>query len=154
MTLFTKAITTGNKDAVKVLLDKGTNPDMRDSDGRTPLIQTAIDGRSELTSLFIQSGADVNAQDRNGYSALHFAAQEYYPAIVDELCRSGAIVDVTDRFGNTPLWRATFASRGRGEVIKILLKYGADKDKRNQSNKSSIDLAKTIANYDLLQFFR
>lgn len=46
-----------------------------------------------------------------------------------------------------------FPSRGRGEIIKLLLEYGADKDRVNNHGVSPYALAQTIANYDVRQFF-
>jgi uncharacterized protein len=124
-----------------------------DSDGRTPLIQAATDNRLELAKLLLESGANVDAQDRLGKSALHYAAQEYHCEMARLLLASGASVDVQDKHGNTPLWRAVFNSRGRGDVISILLKAGADKSHRNKTGKTPLELANTIANYNIVQFF-
>jgi ankyrin repeat protein len=60
-----------------------------------------------------------------GNSALHYAAQEYHCEMARLLLDSGASVDIQDKHGNTSLWRAVFNSRGRGDVISILLKAGA-----------------------------
>jgi ankyrin repeat protein len=69
------------------------------------------------------------------------------------LINSGAKVDAADKYGNTPLGRATFNSRGRGEVIRILLDHGANRDLPNKSGVSPVKLANTIGNYDVKQFF-
>jgi ankyrin repeat protein len=69
------------------------------------------------------------------------------------LLERGASVDSRDAHGNTPLWRAVFESKNRGEVIKLLLAFGADRDLKNDHGISPLDLARTIANYDATQFF-
>jgi ankyrin repeat protein len=43
------------------------------------------------------------------------------------LIDGGADVSAQDIPGNTPLWRAVFDSRGRGQMIQQLLSAGADK---------------------------
>jgi ankyrin repeat protein len=58
-----------------------------------------------------------------------------------------------DMHGNTALWRAVYESRGRGEMIRILCAHGADKNLRNKNAVSPEELARTIANYDVMQFF-
>jgi uncharacterized protein len=63
------------------------------------------------------------------------------------------LVDSEDIHGNTPLWRAVFNSRGRGDLIELLLSSGADRGHRNKRGKTPLDLANTIANYDVAQFF-
>jgi hypothetical protein len=58
-----------------------------------------------------------------------------------------------DSLGNTPLWRATFESRGRGEVIRLLRAAGADPWHANRSGVSPVALARAISNYDVAQFY-
>ena len=53
----------------------------------------------------------------------------------------------------THLVKATFASEGRGEIVKLLLERNADPDLKNIHGISPKDLANTIANYDLKRFF-
>ncbi len=141
-----------SKEAIR-LLDAGFDPNTKDSDGRTALMHAVIDGKDELVKLLIARGSDVNAQDKQGFSALHFAAQDYCQPATEALLKAGATVDARDKFGNTPLGRAVFNSRGRGEIIKLLLEHGADRNAKNNSSKSPLDLANTIGNYDVKQFF-
>lgn len=56
-------------------------------------------------------------------------------------------------YGNTPLWVAVMNSRGRGEVIRLLLEAEAVADIPNKSGISTRSLAETISNYDNKQFF-
>lgn len=133
-------------------LARGSDPNRPDEDGRTPLIHAAIDNRIEAARILLESGANVNAQDHTGYSALHYSAQEYHPEIAALLLDNRAFVDIQDNYGNTPLWRAVFNSRGRGELAIILIRAGANKNHRNKNRKSPLDLAKNIANYDVAQF--
>ena len=68
------------------------------------------------------------------------------------LLRAGAMVDAQDTRGNTPLWRAVFESRGRGDTIQALLAAGANPDLPNQSGVTPGQLAERIANLDVAQF--
>jgi ankyrin repeat protein len=97
---------------------------------------------------------DPNTQDDDGWTPLHFAARGNSVEIVKLLLEASAAVDVRDAFGNTPLSNAVFNSRGLGDVIKILRACGADPYARNDSGVSPLTLARTIANYDVRQFFR
>jgi uncharacterized protein len=125
----------------------------RDRDGRTALHVAALRGDIGRVSELLASGADLDAADTQGRTPLHLAAQEWQVDVAELLCDAGAAVDSTDAFGNTPLWRATFESRGRGEMIRLLLDHGADADRANGSGVSPRQLAETIANYDVRQFF-
>lgn len=103
-------------------------------------------------SILIEGGADVSAQDSQGETALHFAAREHQLEAANLLLKAGALVDAQDVNGNTPLARAVFASRGRGELIQLLIASGANKENKNNYGMSPLDLAKSIGNYDVLQF--
>ena len=134
---------------VRRLLEAGAAIDAADSDSRTALMHAVIDGPAELVSLLLEMGADPNLQDGQGFSPLHFAAQEQRPEVARLLLGGGAEVDIADRNGNTPLARAIFSSRGRGQVIRILLCEGADRLRENNFGISPLKLARSIANYDL-----
>jgi ankyrin repeat protein len=138
---------------LKSALSAGEDVDYRDQDGRTALFQTIVDGSTELTSELISHGADVNARDKAGETSLHFAAREYRIDAAKLLLEHGAQVDAQDEHGNTPLARAVFASQGRGEMIKLLLSHSANRSLKNKYGVSAEDLAKSIANYDVKQFF-
>jgi len=153
MTCIIDYVLQNNPKGLKVGLAQGSDPNEVDRDRRTPLILAAIDNLLEVAKLLLESGANVNAQDGLGNSALHYASQEYHCGMAKLLLDNGAIVDVQDKHGNTPLWRAVFYSRGRGDAIEILLKAGADKNHRNNIGKTPLDLAKTIANYNVTRYF-
>lgn len=80
------------------------------------------------------------------------------PPSKDRRARSGCCwkpepsVDAQDAFGNTPLFRAVFNSRGQGETVEELLRAGANPDLPNHSGVTPRGLAHSIANYDVAQF--
>lgn len=124
-----------------------------DPDGRSDLHYAARDGNLAGVQKLVSAGTDVNLQDKHGWTPLHFAAQALSEEVTIYLLERGAVVDVEDRHGNTPLFRATFASQGDGGVIRALRAAGADPRKKNKSGVSPLKLARTIANYDLAQFY-
>jgi ankyrin repeat protein len=124
-----------------------------DQYGRTPLHGAAADSRPDEVAKLLAEGADVNAQDDNGWTPLHFAAQVVSPEITAQLLRVGANPALQDAYGNTALWKAVFASKGDGCVIALLRQAGADPLKKNNHGVSPVSLARTIANYDVAQFF-
>lgn len=119
---------------------------------RTELIEASIDNRTDEVATLLSKEIDIDAQDKLGKSALHYAVQNYHIEIVSLLLSKGAKVDISDIHGNTPLSDAVFNSEGRGEIIRLLLEYGADRNLKNKHGVSPVDLAKTIANYSILQF--
>ena len=133
-------------------LEAGENVDERDRDGRTALHHACIENREDLVDILLHFKARVIDADNNGWTPLHFAAQSYGVNIARKLLQLGAPVDAVDSYGNTPLHRAVFESMGRGDMILLLLKQGADRDRKNNHGVSPADLASTIANFDVAQW--
>ncbi len=73
--------------------------------------------------------------------------------IAASLIEHGAKIDVQDAWGNTPLGVAVSNSRGNGEMIRLLLAHGADKNIKNNYGISPLDYARQVANYNIVQFF-
>ncbi|GAC1535053.1 MAG: hypothetical protein NVS2B9_00040 [Myxococcales bacterium] len=148
-----QAALAGELDAVQTYLSAGGDVNARDPEGRTMLMNAATDGSLELVRLLLGSGAEPVCKDPGGWTALHFAAQEFRPEVAQALLDRGSEVDAQDSSGNTPLWRATFNSRGRGEMIGLLLRAGAHPDLTNHAGVSPRALGRRIANYDVKQFY-
>ena len=134
-------------------LEAGADINERDSDGRTALHHATIEGEERLVDLLLGRTAQPALADHEGWTPLHYAARGYELPIARRLLDAGAPVDVLDAHGNTPLFRAVFDSRGRGEMIRLLLQAGADRDRKNRHGTSPWDLAETISNYDVKQWF-
>ena len=124
-----------------------------DEYGRTPLHYAASESRPDEVARLLTAGANVNLQDDNGWSPLHFAAQASSPECTSMLLRAGASVSLRDSAGNTALSKAVFSSRGSGAVILLLREAGADPLATNKHGVTPMGLARTIANYDVAQFF-
>ena len=122
--------------------------------GRTDLHYAANENEIEKAHDLIAAGARVDLPDDSGWTPLHFAAQSQSLPIAEALLAAGAPVDALDSDGNTPLSRAVFESRGRGELITLLRRHGADPKRENFHGVSPLSLARNIGNYDVAQFFR
>jgi ankyrin repeat protein len=76
--------------AVKELLADGKNPNVRQSDGVTPLMVAAGNGDGEIATLLLARGADANARAPGGGNALSFARARSQGEMIKLLERSGA----------------------------------------------------------------
>ena len=124
-----------------------------DREGRTALHYAALSNDLPEVRRLLEAGFVAGAADKSGRTPLHFAAQEYSVDAAVQLIQHGAPVDPQDSHGNTPLSNAVFYSQGRGELIRLLREAGADPHLKNRHGVSPISLARTVANYDLRQFF-
>ncbi|NKI91866.1 ankyrin repeat protein [Hymenobacter sp. 1B] len=130
-----------------------TTVNLPDRNGRSLRWLVVNPGDAPLLQWLLPKGPALDQQDRNGWTALHVAVQGHAVDMAALLLAAGATVDVADAYGNTPLWRATFESRGRGEMLRLLLAHGANPDQPNASGVSPRQLPQTIANFDVKQFF-
>jgi ankyrin repeat protein len=81
----------GDAHAFKVLLDHGTDPNAKDSEGRTILMLASSSDTLPLDTvkMLIDRGADVSAKNGNGATALGFARLHQAP-VADLLRKAGA----------------------------------------------------------------
>jgi ankyrin repeat protein len=115
--------------AMKLLLEKGADPNQMTRNGVTALMAAAGVGTSdadttgrvklqpdviESIKLCLTAGADINAVDGNGRSALFGAAQQGFDKVVEFLAANGAKLDVKDRNGRTALDAASGLAGGAG----------------------------------------
>jgi ankyrin repeat protein len=129
------------------------NINYADRDKRTAIFFAILTKSTELVAQLLKSKPDLNIKDYKGWYPLHFAAQAYLTDITNLLIEHGAALEVKDDYGNTPLWRATYSSDGRGEMIRLLLKKGANPENENNYGINPLKLASAIANYNVSQFF-
>jgi ankyrin repeat protein len=87
----------------------------------------------ELVKVLLKQLPDLNFKGYKGWYPLHYAAQENLVEIADLLIQAGTDLEAKDDDRNTALWRATFSSQGRGEMIKFLLLENADPNNKNDS---------------------
>ena len=78
----------------------------RTTDGATPLLIAAEDGRTETAQLLIKAGAEVNKAKQYGATPLWIAAQDGHTATAQLLIKAGADVNKPDNNGRTPLYIA------------------------------------------------
>jgi uncharacterized protein len=131
---------------------QGNPVDAPDREGRTALFYAVQAGDSETVAQLLRLGANVNAQDKRLETPLHCAARAYQPEVAALLLKSGAKVDSQDVHGNSPLSHAVFESRGRGQMIKLLISSGANEFLKNHHGVSPQELASSISNYDVKKF--
>jgi ankyrin repeat protein len=142
----------GDYKLMKVLLDAGADPTVRQSNGATALMIAAGLGRGggafqkdvgteddmfQSAKLCLDRWVDPNVTNAAGQTALHFAVRTS-DALVKLLADKGATLDVKDRQGRTPLdyargvgvrGRAGGAAPDRTSTVNLLSKILAQQGK-------------------------
>ena len=125
---------------------------MTDNSGRTPLMDTCLEGgHLDNVKIILDYGADINIVDNKGKSALHFAARDSNSKIIEYLILLEITVNMTDINGQTPLMYACMKSGLLDNVI-VLLEYGADINLMDNNRESALHLASRDFNSEIIKY--
>jgi ankyrin repeat protein len=136
-----EASSSGDIEALRMLVEGGTSADDRDTVGRTPL---HLASSREIAELLIIHGADVNARDNGDATPLHYVND---PDTVALLLVHGANVRARNVISNTPLHEA---GNDSAQVAELLLAHGADVNARGHSRDTPLHRVQSIDAAELL----
>ena len=164
----TEAATNANPAMIELLLKAGADPNTALPEGDTALMLAARTGKVEAVKALLDHGAQVNAKEGwHGETALIWAAGENHPEVIRLLLAHGAdpnsqathllypemkaapaqVLSKLPKGGLTALMTA--AREGSFESAQVLLKAGADPNKRDPNNMSALLIAISNAHYDV-----
>lgn len=144
----------GNPDVLRFFLNKGFNVNYVNKYGQTALMFSAEN--PENTKLLLDKRAKVNTKDKDGKTALMFAAEN--PKTMKLLLDKGAKVNDKDKNGKTVLMYVIDIERSKDryrqknppvynsnfcESYKLLKKYEAKTDLKDEEGKTALEWAKT-----------
>lgn len=154
-----------NKEAMEILLKRGANTDLKNSEGKTfidyivfydnllPLLQSDLRSKVpqeildrqlaklcknrynydiEKIKTMLDYGASVNAREKPDDSpVLHILLESDSPnkdqeQLIDMLLKGGADVNAKDQWGGTALQTVIHKHKASLDLVKKLVKYGAD----------------------------
>ena len=118
------AAMTGDRMALRSLLEQKADVNAPQADGATAIQWAAYRSDLEMADLLIAAGANVKTPNREGATPLYLASINGSAAMIEKLLMAGADPNERDRQGETPLMLA--ARNGNLDAIKILLEHKAD----------------------------
>jgi ankyrin repeat protein len=157
----------GHEEALKMLLEQGAYPNIKQKEGKTALSIALEYQQPAIAALLQQNGAKASVldaassgdiesvrtrlssdsqtlslRDATGYSSLYHAAEAGHSEVAAVLLAAGA--DPNDFTGNngwgySPLLIA--ARNGHADVVELLLEHGADANAKSQSEDNALCLA-------------
>jgi ankyrin repeat protein len=116
-------------DMLKLLLDKGADPNLRDNSKITPLHSVSARGHREAAELLLGSGADVNAVDEFGKTPLAYAITGGHKQLADFLVSKGGTVPIKGEAGRR-LFHDSASQRDKALVEWMIIR-GVDVSTQN-----------------------
>ena len=113
----------GDVTEMKSTLPRGFSVDSRNTTGRTPLMNAALNGNVQAVKSMIKRGADPSLTDNKGWNTLHHAAQGGDTDIISLIHTHLPNIESKTSNGFTPLMVAAF--RGKLHAVKWFLEKGA-----------------------------
>lgn len=93
----------GNLKTVEQHINAGTDLNMKDQYGSTPLIAAVTFGKTDVAKALINAGANLNLKGGDGSTALHTSAFFCRTEIVEALINAGADKSLKNNYGSTAL---------------------------------------------------
>jgi ankyrin repeat protein len=137
-------------EAVRLLINKGSNLNVVNNVGEYAIHITARKGHSEIVRELLYHSAISTIADKYGNLPIHLAARHGYTAVVSELAYV-VDIDIINAQDKTPLFLA--AENGQEETFKYLAKNGANIDYAQlQAGTRIIDAASIGGNTEILDY--
>ncbi|WP_428230049.1 ankyrin repeat domain-containing protein [Flavobacterium sp.] len=125
---------------LKILLERGANPDIQDKYKMTPLQWAAQQGKIEAVKTLLEFGASVNTKNHKGVTTLMSATIKGITECVQILIEAGAEINSAAKDGFTELMYAAYY--GNEETLQYLLISGANKDAVSKKGETALSIAK------------
>lgn len=131
--------------AAKLLIEAGANVNAKDHKQDSPYLYAGAEGKLEILKLTVAAGADLKSINRYGGTALTPAAHHGHVEVVRYLVTTDVDINQVNNLGWTALLEAVILGNGNQtyqQIVKILLKAGADKKITDDNNDTPLDHAK------------
>src|SRR5262249_52634546 len=120
---------TGDLENVRLLLKRGASPSAE------ALSEAVTFGYADVVRALSEAGANLKITQSSGLNLLHWAAITGRATVIPVLASAGVPINATDDYGFTPLMYAATLDLGSADVLKELLRAGADRSIRNDDGR-------------------
>ena len=140
----TCAVRTGDIRLVKLLLDAGAKPGVRNMHNETPLMNASYRRFDDISALL----SSMTDNPNDDPEALISAAKSGDLSLLKALIDHGADLEARDKANNTALIWA--AANGQDEAVSLLLSHGADAGAMDANGTSA--LIEILTNYNVAEY--
>lgn len=125
--------------AVKILLEKGADPNKDDADGKSLIFYAVESGDNSTLAVLIKTKVDINDKTIDGKTPLIVAIEKNKTQAIELLLLGKADVNIPDPSGNLPIVLAV--RLGLTGILKPLVNAGADINSKSLDGKSLLIIA-------------
>jgi ankyrin repeat protein len=144
------AIKSGDKAAIRTLLQQRVDVNASEPDGTTALHWAARVNDLQTAESLIRARANIKATNRYGVTPLYLASINGNAAMIELLLKSGADPNAALAEGETALMTAS--RTGKVDAVKVLLARGADINaKEKERGQSALMWAAAEGNADVIR---
>ncbi|XP_068670407.1 uncharacterized protein [Montipora foliosa] len=144
------AASSNNYMVARLLLEHGTDANIRDQWGKTPLYKAVMQKNVPLVKLLLENKADANIRDQEGEIPLHEAVMLDDLPVVKLLLENKADANIVDLRGETPLHKAV-RRRMSEPLVKLLLENKADANIQDRLGNTPLHLCARYRVFDTSQ---
>ena len=159
---------------IQTLIKNGANVNQPDSSGEAPLIkalyivdeelynemkeggltkgypdyQSYVKNHLDIAEILLKNGADINVKNKYGENLLSSAMLHNSVQVVEFLLKNGMNPNTVNEEGMTPLMEAV-STYENADIVKTLLKYGANKEAQDKKGRTAASYAKFNPNLEI-----
>jgi ankyrin repeat protein len=137
--LWFAARSSGQGEAVRVLIEAGADPNTANEVGETALMGAAFWGHLGAVQTLLEAGAEVDVKSDDGITAILQAASRGSSNVVRALLEAGADPEARNEDDVSALERAV--CNGHAESVQALIAGGADANAQNSNGQTSLTVA-------------
>lgn len=151
-----RAAQEGHENITRLLLDVGADPNRTNQNGAAPLLSAveSVKGRnSAIVNLLLERGANPSTQTKSGWTPLMMVACYGDALIAEMLLVHGADANAfTDQKAaaaegiQTSSALSQAIANAQVEVVRVLLRYGANPNAKNSDGKTACDTSSRYRN--------
>lgn len=145
--LLTHAVMTGDLNIVKIIADKGADPNLKNKTtmGSTPLMMASGFESNEIAKYLINKGAEIDIQDNNGDPAINWSAYYGNVSFTKLMLDKGAETSLKSIHSDNVMQVAL--KEWQDSIVELLLERGVT---IYTVKKNSIELINAVKNNNLV----
>ncbi|KAH7490537.1 hypothetical protein FOMA001_g3721 [Fusarium oxysporum f. sp. matthiolae] len=139
----------GSAESVNLLIRRGADLSITDSQGVTCLHIAAVRGFEDIVRILVESKVKLSPQDHRGRTPLHLASTRGHIKCYQYLLEQGADVNIRDKWGGNVVHYACI--HGQAELLRFILRNAPDNFATDHSYRlaSPLILASQSGNVDM-----